>query len=86
MNMFMYMWLCSSPSDRGRLSEQLGDEANKFLRSNIVHLLALITDALLSLNGGMKQLLAKAVNPNLSSRLKVYTFISFHVDVSFIHQ
>ena len=64
----------SSPSAKRKtltLSERVGDESNKFLRSNIAHLLALVSDVLVSLNGGLKQLLAKAVNPKLSPRLKV---------------
>lgn len=72
----------SSLSRRARLSEQLGDESNKLLRSNIAHLLALMSDVLVSLNGGMKQLIAKAANPTLSTRLKVKLMYNvYHVHI-----
>lgn len=63
-----------SPAERGKssnLSDHIGDESNKFLRSNIAHLLALVSDVLVALSGGMKQLLAKSVSPRLSPQLKV---------------
>ena len=52
-------------------SKSLGEDGNKYLRSNVAHLLALVSDVLVEMNGGLKQLLAKAANPVLSDRIRV---------------
>ena len=52
-------------------SKSLGEEGNKFLRSNVAHLLALVSDVLVEMNGGLKRLLSKAVNPTPSDRIRV---------------
>ena len=50
----------------------VGDESNKFLRSNTVHLLALTVDSIIALNGGLKHLLAKSTRSGLAESPKVF--------------
>ena len=67
--------LCSFPlqTRRGSLEKFVGDESNKFLRSNTVHLLALTVDCIIALNGGLKHLLAKSTRSGLAESPKVLT-------------
>ena len=51
----------------------VGDDSNKFLRSNTVHLLALTVDSIIALNGGLKHLLAKSTRSGLAESPKVFT-------------
>ncbi|CAI8037971.1 Putative neurobeachin homolog [Geodia barretti] len=58
-------------TDNRMPSKSLGEDGNKYLRSNVAHLLALVSDVLVEMNGGLKQLLAKAANPVLSDRIRL---------------
>jgi len=53
------------------LESFVGDESNKFLRSNVVHLLALTADSIIGLRGGLKHLLAKSTSPGDEESPKV---------------
>ena len=46
----------SGGKSRTTLSDHVGDEQNKFLRSNIAQLLALTVDCIIDFNGGLKLL------------------------------
>lgn len=61
---------CSDP--KRSLSDFIGEESQKFLRSNIAHLLALTVDSIIGLNGGLKQLLALSTNLKLSSKVQLH--------------
>ena len=49
------------------LTDYIGDESQRFLRSNVAQLLVLTIDNVIGLNGGLKQLLALSTNLKLSS-------------------
>ena len=78
--MILYMLIISLlfiHSDTKRsLSDHIGEESQKYLRSNVAHLLALTIDSIIGLNGGLKQLLALSTSPRLTaSKVQVYTEI-----------
>ena len=49
------------------LSDYIGDENQKCMRSNVPLLLTLTIDSIIGLNGGLKQLLAHSTNLKLAS-------------------
>lgn len=58
------------------LSDHIGDESQKFMRSNVAHFLVLTVDSIIGLNGGLKQLLAFSTNLKLASSKVDYTIIT----------
>jgi len=61
----------SAQKSRKSLESFVGDESNKFLRSNVVHLVALTADSIIGLRGGLKHLLAKSTSPGDEESPKV---------------
>ena len=72
---FSYNNIIYSDTKRS-LSDYIGEESQKFLRSNSAHLLALTVDSIIGLNGGLKQLLALSTNLKLSSKV-LYSTLAY---------
>ncbi len=61
------------------LSDLLGDSSNRYLSTNIIHLVGLTADSVVSLNGGLRHLLAHSSDRAANRKVSlIITLNSFH--------